>query len=275
MPYFDDLEFIAADEDRRCRAVVHQRFEGMYNLQLAAAGRLWLGVDEAPEVLLEGPTVFWHDPRFTYRYRPADGQGWHHLWVSFRGERARRILRDGFLGLSDSHALSLGQGEGDLFLQTMRRLVRGVKDPLARPGPRCAALLETLLAETLEANRRSPRDPRSARLEALGRAIRSEPLEAWDFRSQARRMHLSYSHFRRLFRQMHGQSPHQFLLDGRMRKAAWLLASTPWQIKRIADHCGYEPAQFSKLFRKRMGLWPMQYRRSLPTRSPDDQAQKD
>ncbi len=275
MSYFDDLEFIAADEDPCCRAVINQRFEGMYNLQLAAAGKLWLGVDQAPEVLLEGPAVFWHDPRFGYRYRPADGRGWHHLWVTFRGVRAGRILREGFLGLSESHALALGQAEGVSLLQTMRQLVREVKDPKDRPGPRCAALLEMLLAQTLEARGRGPQDPRSARLQALGKALRAEPFDPWDFRFQARRMHLSYSHFRRLFRQMHGQSPHQFLLDARMRRGAWLLASTPWQVKRIARHCGYEPGQFSKLFRKRMGLWPMQYRRAFPTRCRDNQAKED
>lgn len=275
MSYFDDLEFIAADEDPRCRAVIDQRFEGMYNLQLAASGKLWLGVDEAPEVLLEGPAVFWHDPAFRYRYRPADGGDWHHLWVSFRGERARRILREGFLELSETHGLSLGQAEAAGMLQTMRQLVREVKDPVGRPGPRCAAMLETLLAQTLEAGQRFDRDPRWERMDALGRALRAGPLDAWDFRVQARRMHLSYSHFRRLFRQRHSQSPHQFLLDARMRKAAALLGSTAWQVKRIARHCGYEPAQFSKLFHKRMGLWPMQYRQALPTRGREDQPRRD
>jgi AraC-like DNA-binding protein len=268
MGYFDDLEFIAADEDPHCHAVIDQRFAGMYNLQFVAAGRMWLGVEASPERLLQGPAVFWHDPRFCYRYRPADPGGWHHMWVTFRGPRARRIMQEGFLPLSPGHARLLVEAE--TFAQSMRMLVRRVRDHRRSPGPRCVALLEQLLAETLEAGEDRPGDPRRRRMEALGRGIAADALGDWDFRAEARRMHLSYSHFRRLFRRCLGQSPHQFLLEARVRKAAALLASTDLQIQQVAHRCGYEAAQFSKLFHKRLGLWPRDYRASIPTRAQPD-----
>jgi transcriptional regulator GlxA family with amidase domain len=58
-----------------------------------------------------------------------------------------------------------------------------------------------------------------------------------------------------------------------MRRSAALLASTDLQVKQIARRCGYEPAQFSKLFRKRMGLWPTEFRRRLPVGDGPEEAQ--
>jgi AraC-like DNA-binding protein len=262
MGYFDDLEFVAGDEDPACSAVIDQRFAGMYNLQFVARGCIRFGVDEGADRLLRAPAVFWHDPACRYRYRPAGGGSWHHMWVTFRGERARRLLAEGFGPLAEDHALELPAGEE--FEQSMRVLIGAVRDAQPVSHARCVAILEQLLAELTEVARGGGGDDRQEALDALGRAIRSGPFARWDWDEQARRLHLSPSHFRRLFRRRLAASPHQFLLDARMRRSAALLASTDLQVKQIAARCGYEPAQFSKLFRKRMGLWPTEFRRRLP-----------
>jgi AraC-like DNA-binding protein len=260
--YFDDLEFLAADEDPACRAVIDQRFTGMHNLQFVAAGCIRFGVDDRPDRLLRAPAVFWHDPAHRYRYRPAEAESWHHMWVTFRGARARRLLAEGFGPLSEDHGLELPAGEG--VEQSMRVLIGAVRDAQPLSHARCVAILEQLLVEVIEVAGGGWGDLREAALAALGQAIRSGPFAQWDWDEQARRLHLSPGHFRRLFRRRLGASPHQFLLDARMRRSAALLASTDLQVKQIAGRCGYEPAQFSKLFRKRMGLWPTEFRHRLP-----------
>jgi AraC-like DNA-binding protein len=78
-------------------------------------------------------------------------------------------------------------------------------------------------------------------------------------------MGLSYSHFRRLFRRFAGCSPHEYLLRCRMRRAARDLRDTGRQVKDVAAEAGYDdPAQFCKLFRKKIGLSPGRFRQGVP-----------
>ncbi len=70
-------------------------------------------------------------------------------------------------------------------------------------------------------------------------------------------------HFMRIFRGVYGSSPHQILLQMRMKQASLLLLNEPeLTIKEIAERVGYSrPLNFSAEFRHRYGLSPLQYRR--------------
>jgi AraC-like DNA-binding protein len=86
-----------------------------------------------------------------------------------------------------------------------------------------------------------------------------------DFESLATNLHLSYSHFRRLFRRHIGKSPHDYLLLCKMQRAARDLQRSGRQVKDVAYEAGYDdPAQFSKLFKKKIGLSPQQFRDAMP-----------
>jgi AraC-like DNA-binding protein len=275
--FFDDIEFIAADDNPRCDARIDRRFERMFNLQYIAGGTMWLGVDGEPERLLGAGTAFWHHPAHRYRYRPGEGGWWHHYWVTFRGPRARRLLEGGLLGLSDAHWLAVADPAG--FERSMGELVgrvaggsAGGSSEGARAGRgRAVVLLEGLLCDLLD----SVRGPgwadgtRAAALRRLGERIEAAPQRRWDFQAEAARVHVSYPHFRRLFARELGAPPLRFVLDARMRLAGRLLADPSRQVKDVAAELGYDPPAFAKLFHRRMGLWPGEFRRQLPTGSGD------
>lgn len=68
-------------------------------------------------------------------------------------------------------------------------------------------------------------------------------------------------HFSRLFTKSAGKSPHQFLLDLRMRFAEELLQTTNYSVKEIANKCGFEDATyFCKIFRKYFSTSPKRFR---------------
>jgi AraC-like DNA-binding protein len=91
--------------------------------------------------------------------------------------------------------------------------------------------------------------------------MRAAPCREYDFAAAARQLNLSYSHFRRLFRQQQQRAPHDFLLHARMALAARELEDPARQVKDVAAACGYpDPARFSKLFRAKIGLSPQLYR---------------
>jgi len=77
----------------------------------------------------------------------------------------------------------------------------------------------------------------------------------------ARSVHLSASHFARLFKTEMGIAPGQYLTDLRIEKAAQLLATTFLSIKEIMGAVGYRSkGNFIRFFRKRFRVTPSEYR---------------
>ncbi len=82
----------------------------------------------------------------------------------------------------------------------------------------------------------------------------------------ASRLQCSPAHFSRVFAQTTGYTFKDFLLQCRLEKAKELLRQSRLQVSEIALAVGYEdPFQFSKIFRKRTGTSPRQYRESRGT----------
>lgn len=79
----------------------------------------------------------------------------------------------------------------------------------------------------------------------------------------AREACLSPYHFHRTFRQMFGQTPHAFLREQRLGRAAEALRETERTVSDIAIANGFESLpSFSALFRRRFGLPPREFRAS-------------
>jgi AraC family transcriptional regulator len=73
---------------------------------------------------------------------------------------------------------------------------------------------------------------------------------------------LSPYHFARLFRQTTGETPHQFVLRERVRRAQELLSETDLPLAAIAVESGFaSQSHFTHVFRRQVGCTPRQYRR--------------
>ena len=75
---------------------------------------------------------------------------------------------------------------------------------------------------------------------------------------------MSYSKFRQDFKKLTGLSPNQYYLNVRLNKAKELLAATSLNINEIAYHTGFDSIfYFSKLFKKKNGVSPKDYRKKV------------
>ncbi|RIK36845.1 MAG: AraC family transcriptional regulator [Chloroflexi bacterium] len=78
----------------------------------------------------------------------------------------------------------------------------------------------------------------------------------------ARMASLSPNHLLRSFKQLFGQTPHQFLTERRLERAKWLLRHTDHPVTEICFAVGFASlGSFSWLFRRRVGFSPEQFRR--------------
>jgi AraC-like DNA-binding protein len=74
--------------------------------------------------------------------------------------------------------------------------------------------------------------------------------------------HMSYAHFRRVFKQQSGLSPYQYHLQLRIHRAREMLHSTTLAVGQVAARLNFpNPYYFSKIFKKKTGMSPSLWRR--------------
>jgi AraC family transcriptional regulator len=82
----------------------------------------------------------------------------------------------------------------------------------------------------------------------------------------AQAVYLSPSHFTKLFKQSTGQSPHQYVVEARVRKAKELLTKGKFTISEAAYHVGFvDQSHLTRHFKRVFGLPP---KRLLSRRRP-------
>ena len=119
-----------------------------------------------------------------------------------------------------------------------------------------------------------PAKKSSTRLELYNRLLRGKDFldsfhaEELQLKEVARIACVSPYHFHRLFREVFGETPNQYLQRKRLERARELLASTERGVTEISLDVGFESStSFSALFRRTYGFSPREYR-SLSFRSP-------
>ncbi|NQT59464.1 MAG: helix-turn-helix transcriptional regulator [Bacteroidetes bacterium] len=96
--------------------------------------------------------------------------------------------------------------------------------------------------------------------------LEKEYNQRFDLGQLAEESGFSLPHFIRSFTAVYGLSPLQYILQLRISRAAELLENTLLPISQIGDQCGFEDSNyFSRVFRKRMGCSPRQYRNHTAT----------
>jgi len=238
----------------------HGRVLSDHQIVYISSGRGWFesrGVGRRP---IESGDAFLLFPGVWHRYAPDPGTGWDEHWVGFAGETASRIVRNGFVS-PGSPVLRIPLEEAAL--EAYGDIMEAVETHPPALQQVLAGLAARLLALVYSASQdRVPGDVpgRDAIREAL-RAMHADPAAAVDAPALARRLHISYTSFRRVFARQTGMGPHQYLLQLRVAHARTLLAGGNRSVKEIAAESGFESEPyFCRLFKKRTGLTPGQWR---------------
>lgn len=268
MDYFSDLDFVCAGSLMNRNLWNKGRyFDGYFGLQYIHKGRLLVQVNDGQMETLLAPAAFITFPGARWHYGPSPEQEVEHSWLCFQGERVQRYLKSGLLALKVSD-VGIPIREGDhfhLLLKTAIRLFQQGQDNPILHG-KMVLLLEELLLEASEANlalqERDVLSLHGNRIHALMDKLSANPEHPWDFPKEAQRLSLSYVHFRKLFRQISGLPPGQFLRRCRLKKAETLLATTEERCGEVAQHSGFpDQAQFCRIFRQKYSFSPLEYRK--------------
>ena len=153
-------------------------------------------------------------------------------------------------------------------LSFLDELLDRCEEAFARRNPAQAAhWLRSALIEITEQDRRrsgmeGAEEELESRIEEICRLIRKTPEKWYRTAELAAYVYRTPDHFIRVFKQLKGITPGEFMIRTRIEAARNLLRFTNYSIARIADMLGYRDVYFfSKQFRQHTGLPPSRYRR--------------
>lgn len=190
-------------------------------------------------------------------HRYHSDTGWHALWVHFDGAPAKGYF-----------SLILRQN-GRVFathrLQEAHEALQGIFDMFHQGQPLSETRMALYLTQALTALAESA-EPAMASggaglidraVELINRRVGEEP----SVTELARMVGLSEYHFIRVFRQLMGVTPGQYIIISRMNHAKYLLKTTALSVGEIGAMAGYSSeSMFTAAFRRTQGMTPTQYR---------------
>ncbi len=107
----------------------------------------------------------------------------------------------------------------------------------------------------------APDGGEARRVAAAIRAIDQDPAEVHSLERLARDARMSRYHFLRVFRRATGTTPHQYLIQARIRRAAVRLATSREPVTAIALDSGFgDISTFNRQFRALFGVSPRRFR---------------
>lgn len=178
------------------------------------------------------------------------------IWINFKGALAQDMLK--IYGISDTVVFK-NADTSDMFAKIHRQCKRQ-KDPKEYKNITSRLFLE--LVQFLSDNKNSAPKTTSA-VEQMRLFIDCRITENLKLSDIARHFSLSVEHTIRVFRKNYGITPHQYILQSKIRLAMIMLKMTGSSVEEIAEKLGFSDLHhFSTQFKKLMDCTPSAYRKS-------------
>lgn len=205
--------------------------------------------------------IFLLFPGEWHSYRPKPGSKWKSYWIGYRGKNMDDRVRYGFLS-PEKPVYHVGYS-GDI-VHLYQWAMRVAQQEPAYAQQILAGVVNNLVGLMYSLERNIILGKEEGYVDMISKArqrIREEVEGALTMQQIARELGVSYSNFRKLFKEYTGMSPALYQQDLRLQRAKELLSTTRLTIKEIAYRLCFEsPDYFSSKFKAKVGYKPSQYR---------------
>lgn len=212
------------------------------------------------ETMIEAGTVFLLFPGVWHRYHPSPETGWEEFWVGYKGHYADYLMQQNCFK-KDAPFVRIGFNAE--LLNVFIQLIDAVKHEDAAYYKLSSCLITQLLALVYSSAIMTD-IPRQNKYELVhaARYKMYENLDAkLDLEKMAGELSVSYTSFRRAFKETMGIAPGQYYLNLKIEKACKLLKNTGLTVTEISSHLGFESEfYFSRIFKKKVGMAPGRFR---------------
>ena len=198
-----------------------------------------------------------------HTYSPDPETGWKEYWIGFSGINVDNRVKSGFFSV-ENPLYHIGYDE------IMVELYREAINTATRQEPYFQQLLAGIVNHLLGlmfmtgSNRLLQHDNGTTQIIDKAKAFLQESVETEiSMPEVAEHLNISYTKFRRLFKEYTGQSPAQYFINLRIHRAKEMLRGSSIPIKEISYMLHFEtPEYFATLFKKKTGQSPTDFRKN-------------
>lgn len=201
-----------------------------------------------------------HDPLISYSYPPDATAPYEFIYLSFSGETAVRMLRS--MVARYGHVWTLPQE--DRAIGRLQALLADKAGLVFMNEADGVMLVMETLCSLLQSRQARTHDAPDA---ALVRLAKNEiekliPSGRVTLAQLGARLHVTREHLCRVFRKNTGMTPYHYIQRRQMFLACKWLTESNRSVKAVAADLGYDtPGNFSRTFRRQLGMSPAEYRR--------------
>lgn len=213
----------------------------------------------APRELTTG-SMFLLFPGEWHNYYPRPASGWEEYWIGFTGIDMDKYVRNGFF----QHSKPIYNiGLRSAIIELYEQAIAIAKEQGPGYQQMLGGIVHYLLGFAYSYNKQATFE----NMQVVNKINRAKIIVAENYdkgispEGIAEHIGMSYSWFRRIFKQYTGFSPINYIQEIKIRKSMELLTNTNLQIKEIAFVTGFNNAEyFSTIFKKKTGYTPDRYR---------------
>lgn len=210
-----------------------------------------------PPTRLKAGDMFLLFPGEWHTYHPDPYIGWKSHWIGFKGRNMDDRVKAGFLK-PEKPIYHIGYSS--VIESLYRKAYETAVEEAAYSQQLMAGIVNHLIGKmySLERNIELGKNRTQVNMIAKARLRIRESLESsLTIQEVAEELGVSYSNFRKLFKEYTGLSPATYQQELRLLRAKELLTTTDLSIKEIAYRLNFEsPDYFSSKFKAKMGYKP-------------------
>lgn len=245
-----------------------------YQLVYITKGRGLFTSDTTPQKQVCRGRLMLIFPGQWHTYHPYRQTGWDEYYIGFEGPVADALVRGNFIA---RHEQVLEVGLNEELVSLFVRAIEVAEADKISSQQYLAGIVLHMLGLVLSTAKNKPFEMGDVdqKIEQAKIIMNENLLGDVDPEELAMKLNISYSWFRKVFKDYTGYAPAKYFQELKLRKAKQLLVGTSQSVKEIAFTLGYKSTEhFFALFKKRTGFTPLQYRSfgrdadSIPEESP-------
>lgn len=199
-------------------------------------------------------------PHQWHTYKPLKQTGWNEYYIGFQGPVIDNIINRSFLS-KENQILEVGLNE-ELVTLFSRAMEVAAIDKISAQQHLSGIVLHIIgLILSISKNKLFEIGDVAQKIEQAKIIMNENVCKDVDAEELSMKLNISYSWFRKAFKEYTGYAPAKYFQELKLRKGKQLLVETSHSVKEISYLLGYSSAEhFFTVFKKHTGLTPLEYR---------------